>query len=136
MVVCKGHIDFDETNALFTAAKDMGITKLVNTHPLSDSWGVFSKEQIRYFADMGAYTEIVFNNLMPRLGSMDPSDYVDLVHDLGAERMIMGTDLTQAVDMNPAEGTRFFIALMMQFGCTPEEVTWMVKTNPDKLLFG
>ncbi len=135
IVVCKGHMDFAETDAVFKAAKDMGIKKLVNTHPLSDGWGPFTLEQNKYFADMGAYTEIVFNNLMPRLGSMDPADYVDFVREIGAERMIMGTDLAQAVDIDPAEGTRFFIATMLQFGCTDEEVEWMAKTNPNKLLF-
>ena len=135
IVVCKGHMDFKETEAVFKAALDMGVKKLVNTHPLSDSWGPFTLEQNKYLADMGAYTEIVFNNLMPRLGAMDPADYVDFVHEIGAERMIMGTDLAQAVDIDPAEGTRFFIATMLQFGCTDEEVELMVKTNPNKLLF-
>ena len=134
IVVCKGHISFEETDALFKAAKEMGITKLVNTHPLSDSWKVFSMDQIRYLADMGCYTEIVFNQLMPRLGSLDPSDYIDLVHDLGAERMILGTDLTQAVDISPSEGVRFFIALLLQFGCTKEEIIAMARTNPAALL--
>lgn len=135
IVVCKGHMNFAETDAVFKAALEMGVKKLVNTHPLSDSWGVFTMDQIRYLADMGAYTEIVFNNLMPRLGSMDPADYVDLVHEIGAERMILGTDLAQAVDINPAEGNRFFIATLLQFGCTDEEVELMAKTNPNKLLF-
>ncbi len=135
IVVCKGHMDFAETDALFTAAKDMGITKLVNTHPLSDSWGVFTMDQIRHLADdLGVYTEIVFNNLMPRLGALDPADYVDLVHDLGAERMILGTDLAQAVDISPNEGTRFFIALLLQYGCTKEEIIAMARTNPAALL--
>ena len=135
IVVCKGHMNFAETDAVFKAAIEMGVKKLVNTHPLSDSWGVFTMDQIRYLADMGAYTEIVFNNLMPRLGSMDPADYVDLVHEIGAERMILGTDLAQAVDIDPAEGNRFFIATLLQFGCTDEEVELMAKTNPNKLLF-
>lgn len=134
MVVCKGHMSYEETAALFEEAKALGMTKIVNTHPLSDSWGVFTQEQMKYLAELGAYTEIVFGNLMPRLGSMDPSDYVDLVHELGAERMIMGTDLAQCMDPAPSEGMRFFIGTMLQFGCTEEEVEWMVKKNPAKLL--
>ncbi|MCI8291974.1 MAG: hypothetical protein HFH53_00355 [Hespellia sp.] len=134
MVVCKGHMSYLETEALFTAAVQKGITKMVNTHPLSDSWGLFTKEEIRRLSDIGAYTELVFGNLMPRLGSMDPADYVDLVRELGAEHMIMSTDLAQCMDPTPAEGMRFFIGTMLQFGCTEEEVEWMVKKNPAKLL--
>lgn len=134
MVVCKGHMSYEETKALFARAREMGMTKLVNTHPLSDSWGRFTDEQIKEISKMGVYTELVFGNLMPRLGSMDPADYVDLVHELGAENMIMSTDLAQCMDPTPAEGMRFFIGTMLQFGCTEEEVDWMVKKNPAKLL--
>ena len=134
MVVCKGHMSFPETKALFTEAKTMGIIKMVDTHPLSDAWGLFSQDEIQELADLGAYTELVFGNLMPRLGSIDPADYVDLVHKLGAERMLMSTDLAQCMDPTPAEGMRFFIGTMLQFGCTDEEVTLMAKRNPAKLL--
>lgn len=134
MVVCKGHMSFPETEALFTEAARMGITKMVTTHPLSDSWGLFTMDEIKKLADIGAYTELVFGNLMPRLGAIDPSDYVDLVHTLGAERMIMSTDLAQCMDPTPAEGMRFFIGTMLQFGCSEEEVEWMAKKNPAMLL--
>lgn len=134
MVLCKGHMSYPETKALFEEAADMGITKMVVTHPLSDSWGLFTHEEMRHLADLGAYTELVFGNLMPRLGSMDPADYVDLVKEIGAERMIMSTDLAQCMDPTPAEGMRFFIGTMLQFGCSEEEIEWMVRKNPAKLL--
>ena len=134
MVLCKGHMSYPETRALFEEAASMGITKMIVTHPLSDAWGLFTHEEMRYLADLGAYTELVFGNLMPRLGSMDPADYVDLVREIGAERMIMSTDLAQCMDPTPAEGMRFFIGTMLQFGCSEEEIEWMVKKNPAKLL--
>lgn len=71
---------------------------------------------------------------MPRLGNMDPSDYVDCIKTVGAERSIMGTDLAQVWDPTPSEGMRHFIGMMLQFGCTPEEVEYMVRKNPARLL--
>ena len=134
MTVCKGHMSYPETEARFIEAANMGISKMVDTHPLSDSWGLFTREQILRLSSLGAYTEIVFGNLIPRLGAMDPADYVDLVHEIGAEKMIMSTDLAQCMDPTPAEGMRFFIGTMLQFGCTDEEVERMVKRNPSRLL--
>jgi hypothetical protein len=134
MVVCKGHLSYEETEALFSEAVRMGINKLVVTHPLADIWGRFSIEQIRRLADMGAYIEHVFGNLMPRHGSMDPADYVDMVREIGAERSIMSSDLAQCMDPSPAEGMRFFIGTMLQFGCTEDEVRLMCQINPAKLL--
>lgn len=133
MVVASGHMSYPETAALFEAAVDMGITKMVATHPLAEL-SRFSMDEIVRLADKGVFIEHVYGTLMPRLGNMDPSDYVDCIKVVGAERCVMGTDLAQVWDVDPATGMRHFIAMMLQFGCTPEEVSFMVKTNPAKLL--
>lgn len=133
MVVCSGHMSYEESEKLFDAAIEMGIEKMVATHPLAEL-SRFTLDQIQTLADKGVYIEHVYGTLMPRLGSMDPSDYVDCIKLVGAERTIMGTDLAQVWDMAPADGMRHFIAMMIQFGCTPEEVELMSKKNPAKLL--
>lgn len=133
MVIASGHMSYQETTVLFDAAVEMGITKMVATHPLA-GLSRFTMDEIRELADKGAYIEHVYGTLMPRLGNMDPSDYVDCIKAIGAERSVMGTDLAQVWDVDPATGMRVFIAMMLQFGCTPEEVEFMVKKNPAKLL--
>lgn len=133
LVVCSGHMSYEESTKLFDAAIQMGITKMVATHPLAEL-SRFTLEQIQELAAKGVYIEHVYGTLMPRLGGMDPSDYVDCVKLVGAERTIMGTDLAQVWDMSPADGMRHFIGMMIQFGCTPEEVELMCKTNPARLL--
>lgn len=133
LVVCSGHMSFVETDKLFDACNKMGITKMVATHPLAEL-SRFTMDQILELASKGAYIEHVYGTLMPRLGNMDPSDYVDCIHAVGAERSILGTDLGQVWDPTPASGMRHFIAMMLQFGCTPKEVEWMVKINPASLL--
>lgn len=135
MVLCKGHMSYEETNALFTRAKEMGITRMVLTHPLGDSWGLFTREQIHHLVDdLGAYAEITLVPLTARLGATDPSDYVDFVNEIGAEKMIMSTDFAQCMDPTPAEGMRYFIGTMLQFGLSEEQVEYMARINPGKLL--
>lgn len=133
LVVCSGHLSYEETTKLFDAAIKMGITKMVATHPLAEL-SRFTKEEIQELAAKGVYIEHVYGTTMPRLGNLDPSDYVDCVKLVGAERTIMGTDLAQVWDVDPATGMRLFIAQMLQFGCTPEEVEYMCKKNPAALL--
>lgn len=133
MVLCSGHISYQESYALFSAAKELGIQKMVATHPLAEL-SAYTLDEIQSLAGLGAYIEHVYGSLMPRLGNMDPSDYVDCIKLIGAERCIMGTDLAQIWDPTPREGMRNFISLMLQFGCTQEEVGLMVKENPRKLL--
>lgn len=133
MVLCSGHLSYPETTRLFDAAIDLGIDKMVATHPLAEL-SRFTLPQIRELADKGVYIEHVYGTTMPRLGNLDPSDYVDCVKMVGAERTIMGTDLAQVWDTDPATGMRLFIAQMIQFGCSPEEVELMCKKNPARLL--
>lgn len=133
MVVCSGHMSYEESTKMFDAAKEMGITRMVATHPLAEL-SRFTLEQIQELASKGVYIEHVYGTTMPRLGNMDPGEYVDCIKLVGAERTILGTDLAQVWDVDPATGMRLFIAQMIQFGCTPEEVELMCKTNPKKLL--
>lgn len=133
MVVCSGHMSYEESTKMFDAAIALGIDKMVATHPLAEL-SRFTLEQIQELASKGVYIEHVYGTTMPRLGNLDPSDYVDCVKLVGAERTIMGTDLAQVWDTDPATGMRLFIAQMIQFGCSPEEVELMCKRNPAKLL--
>lgn len=133
MVVCSGHMSYEESTKMFDAAIEMGIEKMVATHPLAEL-SRFTLEQIQELAAKGVYIEHVYGTTMPRLGNLDPSDYVDCVKLVGADKTIMGTDLAQVWDTNPATGMRLFIGQMIQFGCTPEEVELMCKRNPAKLL--
>lgn len=133
LVVCSGHMSYEESAKMFEAARAMGIEKMVATHPLAEL-SRFTMDQVRSLANQGVYIEHVYGTTMPRLGNLDPSDYVDCVKLIGAERTILGTDLAQVWDVDPATGMRLFIGQMLQFGCTAEEVQLMCKTNPARLL--
>lgn len=133
MVVCSGHMSYEESTKMFDAAISMGITKMVATHPLAEL-SRFTLSEIEELANKGVYIEHVYGTTMPRLGNLDPSDYVDCVKLVGADRTILGTDLSQVWDVDPATGMRLFIAQMIQFGCAPEDVAKMCKYNPAKLL--
>ncbi len=134
MVVCSGHMSFAETEALFMACNEIGITKMVATHPLVQIWPRFTYEQMHRCVELGAVIEHCFVNTQPRAGSYDPMLYVNATHEVGAENCLISTDFAQITDPTPAEGMRSFIAMMLQFGCTPEEVEWMCQKNPARLL--
>lgn len=135
MVLCNGHLSPEETIALFTAAREKGITKMVVTHAMVDViWPPFTMEEMKTLVDMGAYIEHTYRNCLPLVNSYSPLNYVNAIHELGAEHTIISTDFGQISDSSPAEGMRTFIATMLQMGVSEENVSLMVKTNPAKLL--
>lgn len=133
LVLCSGHISYLEAKAVFTAAGNLGLSKLVATHPLAFA-SQYTPDQIRDLASLGVYIEHVYNSITPRLDRLDPSDYVELMQEIGPERTIMSTDGSQVMDASPAQAMRLFIGMMLQFGMRPEEVERMVKINPSELL--
>lgn len=135
MVLCSGHISYPEAKALFELAAEMGIRKMVATHPMSEtSRTPYTIDEMQYLISLGAYIEHCWRNCLPQLKSYDPHRYVDAVRVLGADHCIMATDFAQVSDPSPAEGLRTFIAVMLEFGLSAEEVEKMVKTNPCYLL--
>jgi hypothetical protein len=135
IVLCSGHLDFNESVALFTEANRLGITKLVATHPLEGGqWPPFTIDQIKEVASMGAYIEHCFLNCMPVMNRYDPKKIVEAIKTVGAEQTILTTDMGQVTDPPQPEGMRMFIAVMLQLGLSESEVAFMVKTNPSKLL--
>ena len=135
MVLASGHLGPEESIALFRRAVEMGITKMVATHPFTSFvWPAYPMEAVRELAQLGACIEFTFRDLMPLCGSGNPQVFVDAVREVGAEHCIMSTDLGQSTDAIPADGMHMFIAHMMQYGCSYEEVERMVKKNPARLL--
>lgn len=108
--------------------------KLVATHPLVTAWPSFTMEEMKSCIEAGAYIEFCFGQTLPRCNSLDPRKYIEVVKELGAENCIISTDFGQVTECSPAEGMRSFIAMMLQFGCTKEEVKLMCQTNPQKLM--
>lgn len=134
LVVCNGHMSYRETIELFRAAKELGIQKLVTTHPLVEIWPAFSTEELQACVDCGAVIEFTYGPVLPRNGSVNPRSFVECAKHFGAEHCIMSTDGSQITDPSPALCMRLHIAMMLQFGCSEEEVRLMTHTIPESLL--
>ena len=115
-----------ETLALLTAAKEMGITRTVVTHPT----GTANFEQLREIAALGAYIEHPFLSCTPSRNSTTPSEVVASVRRIGVEMCVVTTDFGQWVNPPPAEGMRMAIAELLHAGMSFDEVSALVKKNP------
>jgi hypothetical protein len=129
MVVASGHVSPSEAIALFTAARDMGIDRLVATHPLE----IAGIEELREMIALGAYVEYTFLHCMPSVNKTTPEGLVSAVRTLGVEHCVVTTDFGQWMNPPPAEGMRMAIAALLQAGLKAEEVSILVKANPLRL---
>jgi len=135
MVLANGHISPKETFALFAAAQNKGINRLVVTHGLWTNGMVrFTLDELKQLGQMGAYIENCYVGFLPTDFRSDPKPMADAIKYIGAEHCIMSTDLGQYYNPSTAEGMRMFIALMLKYGISAPEIEFMAKKNPAKLL--
>ena len=58
----------------------------------------------------------------------------EMIRTVGAHRTIIGSDLGQQGRISPVEGLRNFIKEMLDMGLKEEEIDWVLRKNPARLL--
>lgn len=130
IAVASGHVSPAEAILLFRAARDMGIARLIATHPTH--WS--TTEDLGEMTRLGAYVEHTFLSCMPSRRRTTPTEMASLIGALGPERCVVTSDFGQWMNPPPAEGMRMAIAELLNTGMSPEDVTKVVKTNPRALV--
>ena len=130
MAVASGHVSPAEAILLFRVARDMGIARLIATHPAH--WS--TTEELVEMTRLGAYVEHTFLSCMPSRRRNTPAEMATLIGQLGPERCIVTSDFGQWMNPPPAEGMRMAIAELLNASMSSEDVTTVVKTNPRALV--
>jgi len=136
MVLATGHISPPEIFALVKEARQIGIKKIVVTHPTDKEFmeKVLTLEEMKQLAQVGAFMEFTIIGILPNEFCHNPAERAHIIKAIGPEHCILSTDLGQPQNPLPVEGMRLFIATMLHHGITPEEIELMVKRNPSRLL--
>jgi hypothetical protein len=133
MVLATGHLSPEEVDRLTARAVDMGIRKLVSTHP--DLPGISMPVELqKKLAERGVFFERTFNVTLPRYKTLDVAGLAARIRDVGPASTIMATDFGQPESPYPADGLESYIAGMLENGFSEAEVRQMVSVNARGLL--
>jgi len=136
LVMATGHSSAEEDLLLVAEARKMGIQRMVVTHPLYYLIRM-SIPQMQRAAQMGAYLELCGNALLPATPEerkLKVEDYAKTIHAVGAEHLILSSDLGQTYNPVLTEGWKIFVEKLRQAGVTQKEIDTMARRNPAKLL--
>lgn len=143
IILATGHVSPPEALATVKAAKEEGVRKILLTHALQ-SPGEMSIDDMKRGVEMGAFVEHVYlSTLMgpqAHLAWMRGWRHVSLemfaqaIKAVGAEHCILATDLGQYLNPTPADGFKEFILALSKLGINQEQMNWMTKKNPARLL--
>lgn len=134
MVLASGHIHVSETWTVFEEAKRRGVERLIFTHP-EDVVGA-SLDDVRGIAAMGAFVEhsLAFFVEGSKFKTCTDEDMKKLVDAAGIDRTIICSDLGQVGVVDPLEGIKRGVHILLTLGYADDDVHKMIATNAAQVL--
>lgn len=131
LALATGHSNPQDVLRLVRAASDLGIDRIVVTHPLGD---LSLPEAVqREVIALGALLEFPFGMVEP-IGATSLEELVARIRSAGAEHVVLSTDLGQPGNPVPAAGFASGVQRLLDGGVTQAEIDLMIRRNPARIL--
>jgi hypothetical protein len=133
-VLASGHMPAPSIIAVFEAAKEHGVRRMVVNHP--NFVIEATKEEVKQLAELGALIEhsLCMYDEDSSFHNWQIDTLVDWIRWVGPERSSLGSDLGQAGNPAPADSFRKICGRLLEAGMTEREVRMLVADNPARLL--
>jgi hypothetical protein len=143
LVLATGHVHADEVIAVTRRAKELGVKSILVTHGLTNIPGL-SWEQAKEVASLGGMIEICYLQFMTgpdaqyawmkHWNQVGVAQVVMAVKEVGADALVLSTDLGQQGMMTPPDGIENAVAALRAAGISQADLDKMMKRNPARLL--
>lgn len=134
LALCSGHLEPSETLLLFRRARELGVERLIATHPHAP-FVAASTDEVLALADLGAVCELNYAFCTQAISEPQPVAHVsEMIREVGVERCLLATDGGQAGNPVPVEMMRAFLGGLLELGFEEEELRTMVAEVPARLL--
>ena len=143
LLLATGHVHPEEVIAVTKRGKELGVKNIIVTHGLTNIPGL-TMAQAKEVTAMGAMIEICYLQFMTGPNApqawmthwtqVNAKHVAQAVKELGAKNLVLSTDLGQSGNMNHPDGLEMMAAAVLKEGVTQEELDWMTKKNPARLL--
>ena len=134
VILGTSHLSSEEALKLIEAGHDMGLERMVLTHPFFTP-PACSIDDIRKAVDLGAFIEFCGGNALsaiPKPISLDL--YKEAIEAVGSEHCVISSDTGHPRKTLAPETLRMFAHAMMFKGVSVKDLDIMMKYNYDKLL--
>ena len=134
-VLATGHISPEEIRCVVDSARNIGVQKIVITHP--EYWVVDMslEEQKELISDYGVVLERCFMQPLKSGHWVSNAERnLEAIRKLGAESTILSTDCGNPATPPWEESMRQYLQFMIDHNVSPEELCSMTRTTPARLL--
>jgi hypothetical protein len=143
LVLGTGHVHPEEIVAVVKRARELGVKNILVNHALTNVPGL-SMAQAKQVTEMGAVIEICFlqflagpNAPLPFLvhwTQVNAKHVAQAVKELGANSVLISSDLGQSGNMVHPDGLEAAVAAMNKEGISDADIDTMMRKNPARLL--
>lgn len=135
VILCMGHLSYDELEAVVKEALRCGVKKVVIDHPHSDELRL-SVEKQKKLVNLGAKMNYVFGEISSKWSHISVPEFVKHVREVGPENIVLSSDCGQLHNPLPAESLRVLVQMFLEEGVHPEDIHRMLVANSSALLYG
>ena len=143
LVLGTGHVHPEEIIAVVRRGRELGVKNILVNHGLTNVPGL-TMAQAKQVTDMGAVIEVCFlqflagpNAPLPFLThwtQVNAKHVAQAVKALGANSVLISSDLGQTGNMVHPDGLEMAIAAMKREGISDTDIDTMMRKNPARLL--
>jgi hypothetical protein len=133
-ILASGHMAPDRITAVFEAAREIGIEKMLVNHPNFVIEASF--EQARHWVSLGAVIEhsLCMYDDASSFHHWDVDTLVEWIRAVGPEHSTLGSDLGQMDNPLPTDSFRKIVGLLLARGMGEDDIRLMLRENPARLL--
>lgn len=133
-IIATSHLSAEEGIALCEAAYEIGVKKVLITHPFF-MVPEYTLEQLKKAVFFGGTVEFCASAALNPVPKAIPFNwYIDAINEIGADHIVIGSDCGQARKTYPPETIRMFAQTLNYQGISASDIHKMLVTNYDPLL--
>lgn len=134
-VLGTGHLAPDEIFHVVDQARNMGLNKIVITHPEFWVVGMSHEDQMRIIRDYGVYLERCYRQPMGGgIWKSNLEDNLSIINEVGYKNVMVDTDGGQAENPHWELAIEEYMQYLLDRGITEEQIDFMTKKIPSMLL--
>lgn len=127
------HVCREEMLALVAAADDMGLKKILVTHPHLKMLRL-SNPDMKNLPDMGAILRLCSGTVQPVAGHVGMNDTVETVRFVCAQHCVMSSDTGSPRKPVPPETTRAYLYCLRVRGIADDKIRMMTRDKPKAMV--
>ncbi|HEY2055589.1 MAG TPA: DUF6282 family protein [Solirubrobacterales bacterium] len=133
-ILASGHMSPDQITAVFEAAREIGIERMLVNHPNFVIEAGY--EDARRWVELGAVIEhsLCMYDEGSSFHNWDVETLVAWIDAVGAENSTLGSDLGQMKNPLPTDSFRLIVGRLLDAGMSEDDVRLLVADNPARLL--